>query len=291
MNAWQLLKNSTLEPKEAEMLLSFLVGQERLYVLTHPEIGLSAETARKFQALEKKRLDGWSMAALTREKEFYGLKFAVDKNVLIPRPETELMVDTVLTLINEITGPGAIIDLGTGSGAIITTLAHVIQSSAPAKYSELIFSAHDISAAALKIARRNARLNEQATKIKFSQGNLLKPLLGSNNWPQISKNPLIICANLPYLSPKQVALSPSIQKEPRLALIGGPDGLKYYRALFKQLASANNKTTPLRAVILCEIDPSQSRTIKTLMKQHLPQAKIQIYQDLSGKDRLAQIKI
>lgn len=273
------------------MLLAFLVGKERIYILTHPEIGVSATTVRNFQALEKKRLAGWSMAAITREKEFYGLNFSVDKNVLIPRPETELMVETALSLLNNSDQAATIIDIGTGSGAIIVTLAHNTQISAAALYSKLSFYALDISAAALKIARRNAQQNKQFSKIKFYRGNLIEPLIKSKSWPQITRDSIIICANLPYLSPRQVAQSPSIHKEPKLALIGGPDGLKYYRALFKQLSKLNNKADGPDSYVLCEIDPSQSRTIQKLAKQYFPSSKIVMLKDLSGQYRLAQIKI
>ncbi len=272
MNAWELLKQSPLAPGEPEILLGFLFGKDREYVLTHSEIGLSPETIIKFKQLEKKRLAGWSIAVLVGEKEFYGLNFIVDKNVLVPRPETEMIVDEIRKL--QVESP-LFIDLGTGPGTIIITAA---------KYSKLNNADYigiDISGRALSVAAQNAQAHNLSKEIKFIRGNLLKPVL-----KLLPDRNLIIAANLPYLTKKQIINSPSILKEPRLALDGGLNGLKYYRELFIQLQDIKYKSLHL----FIEIDPSQKQKITALTKKYFPRGSFEIIKDLAGLDRLLIIK-
>jgi len=272
MTFLQLLKISSLPPKETEILVAFLLHKNREFLLTHPEIKINSPLLKKFKKLEKKRLTGWSIAVLIGQKEFYGLSFKVDKNILVPRPETEMIVDEVLTKNQN---NCLIIDLGTGSGAIIIALAKNFKT-AKAK-----FLAVDISLKALKIAKQNAQLHKLNKKIKFSQGNLLTPIL-----KLLPNKNLVIAANLPYLTKTQINNSPSIKREPKLALDGGSDGLKYYRALFKQLKTIKYESLEL----LIEIDPSQTAKIKTLAKQYFFPECLEIKKDLAGRSRLLLIK-
>ena len=168
-----------------------------------------------------------------------------------------------------------IIDVGTGSSAIITALAKNI------KLNGARFIAADISGPALKIAKENAKFNKVSKKIKFYQGNLLSPILKS-----LSGQNLVIAANLPYLTKKQIASAPSIKREPRLALDGGPDGLKYYQTLFKQLKGVKYKSLYL----ILEIDPGQTAKIKSLAKKYFPSSFLEIKKDLTGKNRFVIIK-
>ncbi len=272
MNAWELLKQSTLAAGEPEILLGFLFGKDREYVLTHSEIGLSPETISRFKQLEKKRLAGWSLAVLIGEKEFYGLRFMVDKHVLVPRPETEMIVDEIRKLQSE---SPLVIDLGTGPGTIIITLA---------KFSKLNNASYfgiDISRRALIVATQNAKNHSLSNEIKFFQGNLLKPIR-----KQLSDRNLIIAANLPYLTKKQIAAAPSIQREPKIALDGGLNGLKYYRELFSQLHEIKYKSLSL----FIEIDPSQKQKIISLTKKYFPLANFNLNKDLAGLNRLLVIK-
>jgi release factor glutamine methyltransferase len=296
MTVSQILKSSSLPVIESEILIAFLLGKDKEFLLTHPETEISAAVFKKFKLLEHKRLAGWSSAFLVGQKEFYGLDFMVDKNVLIPRPETELMVDEVLDILRQSANDLMLVDLGTGSGAIIISCADQIKKVFPGKYKEIIFRAVDISPSALKIAKKNAILNKQDKVINFLQGNLLEPLVNRADFSNLSNRELVIAANLPYLTPKQVKASPSIQKEPELALVAGSDGLKYYHELFRQLKSLkniidteNNFIKPI--TILCEIDPSQNKSIKLLVKKYFPQANLEIKKDLASRDRLATAKL
>lgn len=275
MTFLQILKSSSLPQKEIEILLTFLLKKSREYLLTHPELKISQKNYQKFKKLEKKRLKAWSIAVLIGQKEFYGLNFIVNKNVLVPRPETELIIDEVLKIFQEKPNNYSIIDLGTGSGAIIITLAKILKNNI------LKFLAVDISALALKVARQNAKLYKLNKKIKIYQGNLLDPVSKSLN----NKN-LIITANLPYLTEKQIKNSPSIWREPKLALDGGQDGLKYYRALFKQIRALKYKSLEL----LVEIDPSQTAKIKTLAKKYFLPKCLEIKKDLANHNRLLIIR-
>ncbi len=272
MTFFKLAKTSSLSVKETEILLTFLLHKNREFLLTHPDTKISPALYRQFKILEKKRLADWSIAALTGQKEFYGLSFEVDKNVLIPRPETELIVDEILK--TNTTRP-MIVDLGTGSGAIIISLAKHLRL-AGAK-----FIAVDISPSALIIAKQNAKLQKLNKKIKFYRGNLLLPILKS-----LPGKNLIIAANLPYLTKAQIKNSPSIKREPQIALAGGKDGLKYYQALFKQLKDVRYKSLSL----FLEIDPSQNSKIKNLAKKYFPAPNLEIKKDLAGRNRLLIIK-
>jgi release factor glutamine methyltransferase len=150
------------------------------------------------------------------------------------------------------------------------------------------FIGTDISKKALSVAKKNAKLSGVDDKIKFLQGDLLEPILKNKKLNIKNKN-VIITANLPYLTAKQVKESPSIQKEPKLALIAGNDDLKYYQKLFKQIKKLNMLCAS--CYVLCEIDPRQTLKIKKLIKKELPQAKFEIKKDLARLDRLVVIKL
>lgn len=296
MTIFDLQKTSLLPSGETEILMAFLLGKEKEFILTHPEFFISPNVYKKFKELEKKRLAGWSIAVLIGHKEFYGLDFHVDKNVLVPRPETEMMVDEILSITKKSKNNLICIDLGTGSGAIIISAASEIKKISQAKYRKTIFQAIDISLPALKVAKINAALNKQDKKIKFLKGNLLEPLISKDDFNDLLSHELIIAANLPYLTPNQVNTSPSIKKEPKVALVAGSDGLKYYRELFKQIKEIKNifdfDSDPNKPItILCEIDPSQAKAIKVLIKKYFSSAKIEIKKDLASRNRLVIIKL
>ncbi|MFH1661868.1 MAG: peptide chain release factor N(5)-glutamine methyltransferase [Candidatus Falkowbacteria bacterium] len=266
---------------DAEILLSYILKKPCEFLLTHPEKKLSKLLIASYSLLVTQRLKNIPIAYITKTKSFYGLDFYVNKNVLIPRPETELIIEEVLKTKTNAT----IIDVGTGSGCIIITLAKLLENK------KNKFFAIDISKKALSVARKNAKLNNVNKKIKFLHGNLLEPILKNPKYLKYlnnPKNPIIITANLPYLTSTQIKNSPSIQSEPKMALVAGNDGLKYYKIFFKQLNKLNNKNLDIK--ILCEIDPSQTIKIKKLIKKELPKNKIQIKKDLRGQNRLIIIK-
>jgi len=267
------IKNPRLE---AEFLLSLTFKKERTYILSHQEEILNTEQTKSLELLIDQRLDGQPLAYLSGHKEFYGLEFAVNKHTLVPRPETELMVDLVLKLIKP-NSKYLILDIGTGSGAISISLAK------QTKNKNINFIASDISKHALSTAKKNAIKHKVTSKILFKLGNLLQPHLTT-----IKKLPestgLIICANLPYLTPKGLENSPGIQKEPKQALLAGNDGLELYRELVVYIAKHN-----ISATTFLEIDPSQTNKLKQVINNDLPESNINIIKDLSKRNRFIRI--
>ncbi|MFA4833538.1 MAG: peptide chain release factor N(5)-glutamine methyltransferase [Patescibacteria group bacterium] len=284
----QLKKGSIKNPAlEAEILLSHILKKDREFLFTYPEKELTNNQASYYKRLTSRRLKGEPVAYLTGQKEFYGLNFFVNKNVLIPRPETELMVEEALDLIVHNKKRMTLIDVGTGSGCIIISLAK--QLDLRIKNYDLRMLGVDISEKVLSVAKKNAELHGVNRKIKFVHGDLLKPALLNSKFINHNSK-MIILANLPYLTPTQIKSSPTVKYEPEKALDGGRDGLKYYKELFRQ-ARQLKSLNPVSFSILCEIDPAQAGKIKKLAQSELPKNEIKIKKDLSGRNRLAIIEI
>jgi release factor glutamine methyltransferase len=272
-----LKKSKILSPAlDAEILLSFSIKKSKEFLYSHSEKKLTVAQLSKFKKLIARRAKREPIAYITGHKYFFGLDFLVNKNVLIPRPETETLVEEALDKKLSV-----IIDVGTGSGAIAIALAHHLPKAK-------IF-ATEISKAALKVAKKNAQRHK--TKITFLHGNLLESFL---NLKSKIKNPksLFIIANLPYLTTHQwQQTQPEIKKyEPRQALDGGKDGLKYYNQLINQINSLVTRYA-LRITSIFEIDPAQTKSITKLIHARFPAAKIEIKNDLAGRDRAVIFKI
>lgn len=289
-----------ITPLDLELILENVLKKPRPFILAHPEYKIPKFKILNLKFKINRRLGGEPLAYILGQKEFYGLDFKVNKNVLVPRPETEMMVEEALNRISHIAYRATqkkitIVDVGTGSGCIIITLAKIINPRLPGELAgrqNLKFIATDISKRALNVARQNARQHSVAQKIKFFHGDLLKPVLKSKILNLKSK--IIILANLPYLTPAQIKKSPSIKYEPKLALSAGRDGLKYYRRLFKQIKIFINLQKFVlnsNIFVIAEIDPSQTKKIKRLVKKELPRFKSQIKKDLQDLNRLVIAKI
>ena len=276
-----LINHSPLDNKESLLLLSHASGLTKEKILANPEKPIKPSVYKKYRQLEKKRLSGWPIAYLTGHQEFYGYDFLVSPAVLIPRPETEMVVDTAISLFNE-SFYDQVIDIGCGSGAIIISLNRELKRLQPKLFNKINFYAVDISAPALKIAKKNVSINKAARSISLKNGDLLKPFLTELKKTDCRR--ILITANLPYLTPRQIGASPSIQKEPRLALDGGYDGLNLYRRLLKQ-AGQLEKTLSM----ILELDPAQDKKIIDLTTEILPGSTTKIILDLSGQKRFALI--
>ncbi len=243
---------------DLELILAHILKKPREFILTHPEFKIPTIYNQQLTTFIKRRIGRESLAYILGEKEFYGLKFKVNKNVLVPRPETELLVELAL---NELTTsnrqPTIIIDVGTGSGNIIISLAKELKKS-KLRIADYQLLATDISNKALAVAKQNAKLHKVDKKIKFLQGDLLKPILKQLSVARLPASPaltrrgrqrgeparqvssqwsVMIIANLPYLSPKIYKNTPKSVKnyEPKKALLSQKGGLGYYDKLFQQV--------------------------------------------------------
>ncbi len=256
-----------------DLLKAHAIKKPKEFLYSHPQYRLSVWEKLKLKYFVFLRQRGYSVATITKHKEFYGLDFFVNKNVLIPRPDTELMASEAIAEIKKSIGEITLIDVGTGSGcipiSILTTLKH-----APIKT-----LATDISCAALRVAKKNARTHN--VNIEFFHGNLLEPV---EHKIINHKSKIIITANLPYLTEQQFQTEPSIQREPKIALVAKNNGLALYEELLQQI-----KTFGLNTITFFEIDPSQTEAIAKIIKQYLPNANVDIKKDLGGLDRLVKI--
>lgn len=279
----QSIKNSSsLDQLETELLLSHLTSLSREELLAHPEKKLSTKVFKNFKKLEAKRLKNWPIAYLTNEKYFFSLKFAVNKHVLIPRPETEMMVDLIINNVANTKNNTSILDIGCGSGNIIISLAHHLKRN-----KKLSFLASDKSAKALKVAKANATSHKLKKIIKFKQGSLIKAFKKTIKKHLKQGHDIIIAANLPYLN-KEEMKEPSIKHEPKTALYSAKNGLKHYRQLFKQLAKLN---TNKQVSVFCEINPQQADDFVKILNKKIKQKEITFAKDLSGQIRFVLLKI
>jgi len=290
MTIQKILRNCKLSPLDAEILLSFVLKKTKEYLLAHPEKKLSNLQARKFNSLLRRRRRGEPIAYIISQKEFYGLDFFVDKNVLIPRPETEMLVEDVINKIflldprfredDKLT----LIDIGTGSGNIIISIVKNI----PAKFRRKInFYATDVSEKALGIAKKNAKKQGVDKYIQFVQSDLLGFFFKKK--VAFTANTFII-ANLPYVSP---ILYRKYQKglrfEPKSALLSQKNGLGHYIRLLKEIRDIRAERKGFKIRMLLEISPEQKRALHKIIKDILPKAHIAFQKDLAGKWRMANI--
>lgn len=275
---------------DAEVLLAFVLGKTREFLVAHEKQKLSPAQLSSFQFLISRRCLAEPIAHLTGHKEFFGLNFQVTKDTLIPRPETELLVEEALDLFrNSLQKKIVVVDVGTGSGNIIISLAKNIQHSTFNGTLELF--AIDPSTKALEIAKQNAQEHEVLENINFLRGRFLNPLV-NNPLIEIRKSSIVILANLPYLSEDIYNSSPISVKnfEPKKALLSGPDGLDHYSKLLNQIKLLVTGYE-LQVTALLEISPEQKSLITRKIKSQFPKAKIDLKKDLAGKWRVLVLRI
>lgn len=261
-----LLQDATDTPRlEAEILLAHIAGLSRTALLAHSDRLLPATQQADYLTAIGRRASGYPLPYLTGKVEFYGLEFAVTPDVLIPRPETEVLIDLALAR-----QPQAVVDIGTGSGCIAISLAVHLP--------EARVYATDLSGPALRVAAANARRHGVQGRIRLIQCDLVDPLLGPFD---------LVVSNPPYVAQTEwAALPQSVREhEPRLALDGGPDGLKVIRRLLKM---APRVLRP-NGTILMEIGAGQGEVVFALARSLLTEAHIVVHKDLTGQDRVVEI--
>ncbi len=256
---------------DADLLLAHVSGISKEVLYAHLDEPLPVEHARAYRDLVERRAAGEPVAYLRGFKEFFGLRFAVDRRVLIPRPETEVLVEAVLAFIR-FTERMRVADVGTGSGAIAVAVA----SAEP----RARVIATDVSADALAVARANVEAHAVADRVDLRQGDLLVPLPGQVD---------VVAANLPYLRPEAVEHltgdRTSLAFEPHVAVVAGPDGLDVIRRCIDQLP---DRLAPSGAAFF-ECDPPQVDTVQDLLRGRI-RATTRVLRDLTGSPRVVEGK-
>lgn len=262
--------STSMSPRlDAEVLLRHAAGLDRAGLMIALRETAPPDVRARFEELIERRATGTPVAYLTGTREFMGLSFTVDSQVLVPRPETELLVEWALASLDRFDHRRVrAVDVGSGSGAIAVALAAL--SPEP-----LDVTAIEPSPGARSVIERNRDEllpGDRHSRFRIVADDLLTDTDGSFE---------LVLANLPYLTPEQIAGNPDLDAEPRMALDGGADGLDLVRRLIAQLPG---RVADAYAIGL-ELDPSQVRPVVTLLEETLPGTDVSIIRDYAGLDR------
>ncbi len=273
---WQAgIENARLD---AEVLFCFVMNIERSVLYAYPERVVSPEQEQRYLTLLERRRQHEPIAYITGHKEFYGLDFYVDSRVLIPRPETELLVEVALTSVNRRLHAGQIpivADIGTGSGAIAVTVA-VAEPRLPYIY------ACDLSPDALEVAHTNARRLHVESRVRLLQGDLVAPL------PEAVD---LLLANLPYVGTDEMAgmAEDVLAYEPRGALFSGPDGQDLLQCFCADVQRSG--VLNVAGEMILEIGYQQGEVVSQLIRELWPQAEVVVCKDYAGFDRFVLMRL
>lgn len=255
---------------DSEVWLARVLGAERTWLLAHGEHPLSEQHHADWQTGLQRLAGGEPLPYLLGEWDFYGLTFHVTPAVLIPRPETELLVEEAIAWLRVHTQRRAAADVGTGSGIIPIAIA--------ANVADVHFHAVDISPDALAVAQANVRKHGLSERVTLREGNLLAGVT----------QPLdLITANLPYIPSARVPGLAVAAWEPLLALDGGGDGLELIRILVEQAG----RLLKAGGLFLEEIDPELEEPAQALALAQWPRAKVEVLPDLTGRPRLLRVEL
>ncbi len=254
---------------ESEILLRHVLGIDRVQLYADIDRDMLPPQEESLKKLLERRIQGEPSAYITGHREFYGFDFIINRNVLIPRPETERLIEKAISL-TQVHDISRIADIGTGCGAIAVSLA--VNLPAVTVY------ATDVSAAALEVARSNLKKHGAADRVILLEGNMLEPL----------PEPVdLIIANLPYVRETDLSPGGPLSYEPALALNGGKDGLDRIRALSRQ---AGNKLRR-NGFILIEIGQGQAEAATSLLRENFTSARVEIENDLADIERVICLRL
>ncbi|MGD0779799.1 MAG: peptide chain release factor N(5)-glutamine methyltransferase [Dehalococcoidales bacterium] len=254
---------------EGEILLRHMLGKSRARLYADLDSDVSPDDYKLLKKLVKRRVKGEPSAYIIGNKEFYGLNFIVNRHVLIPRPETELLVEKAIDICRN-NRYFLIADIGTGCGAIAISLAVNLPS--------VKIYATDVSIKALEVAAQNCTKHGVTDRISFLRGDLLEPLPESID---------LIIANLPYVKEAAIPAKGPLSFEPQLALNGGERGLDKIERLCRQEDAKLNS----QGSLLIEIGQGQAEDVKTILHKYFPSGLIEVQKDLAGIERVVSLRL
>jgi release factor glutamine methyltransferase len=270
----RLEKTSDTPGLDAQVLLAYQMGKPRSWILAHPEEIFTRGQMTKIEKLASRLSEGEPLAYILEAWEFFGMEFHVTQDVLIPRPETELLVERAINWLKKVaTGNEKlkVLDVGTGSGCISIALAVNVPN--------ITITATDISSSALKIASGNAASLNVSDRINFIEADLFP------NYPTPAPYSLVV-ANLPYIPTATLEKTTVYRREPTLALDGGSDGLATIRRFWEKAS----RWILLGGTLLCEIEASEGAAAKSMASIAFPTSNILVHKDLSGHERLLEVQ-
>lgn len=270
--ARNILKSNNFEDSNiiAKELLSYVLKKDKVYLTINSDTALTDTEYAEFTKYIEQIIDGKPLQYITQKQEFMGIDFFVNEDVLIPQPDTEILVETVLDICKRYGKQSLrILDLCTGSGAIAISLSKILNTQ--------VF-ASDVSIKALKVAEKNNVMNN--TKVEFIESNLFEQINGEKFD--------IIVSNPPYIKNEEIkSLSKQVQNEPYIALAGGEDGLDFYRKIIDEAYKHINKN----GYLCLEIGYDQKEDLIKLIKQNENYEYENCIKDLSNNDRCIIAKI
>ncbi|MFH1185256.1 MAG: peptide chain release factor N(5)-glutamine methyltransferase [Chloroflexota bacterium] len=261
---------------DAQVLLAHVLGRTRTWLLAHPDMRADSDQTSRLEALMRRLEQGEPLPYTLGHHEFFGLDFDITPDVLIPRPETELLVQTALAWMEGAADRRTIADIGTGSGCIAISIAVHMPDAR--------ILATDISLPVLEVARSNAHKFGLAERIEFIECDILPPHTAGLSSEQHLD---LVCANLPYIPTAELHSLPVFGREPSLALDGGADGLDPFRRFF---ALAPEWMAP-GGLMLLEIEARSGPSVLSLAYDAFHAAAIHLHKDLAGRDRLLEIEL